>query len=234
MKKLFLAAMLMFCSPALAQTTPYSPAEIHDRAFDNFRVTLARTTEDCKGIPVCRPILTVEGTIYRDSPLAFLKVIKLAGTLANGSVVAVNSRGGDTIGGMELGRIFRENGFDTIVGTVPGKGKTAMLVTAGAICESMCPIMMLGGVRAFAPLNSVIAVHQIWPGDKRTNPQLTPYTADDVSVVQEQLAEIAMYLVEMGANVHLLKYAMKSPPWEKLTVIPAGKLAELGFVEVKN
>jgi hypothetical protein len=80
----------------------------------------------------------------------------------------------------------------------------------------MCAFILLGGVQRFVPTEARVLVHQIWPRRKRKGSLENDYTADDVSIVQRDLAVLARYTIEMGGSIELIEAASRVPPWQAL------------------
>src|SRR5262245_57335336 len=89
-------------------------------------------------------------------------------------------------------------------------------LSPAADCESMCAFILLGGVQRSVPAEARVLVHQIWPRRKRKGSLENDYTADDVSIVQRDLAVLARYTVEMGVSIELVEAAARVPPWQPL------------------
>jgi hypothetical protein len=89
-------------------------------------------------------------------------------------------------------------------------------LSSKADCESMCAFILLGGVHRYVPPEARILVHQIWLGSKRKRSLENQYTANEVSLVQRDLASLARYTIEMGVSIELIETASRVPPWEPL------------------
>jgi hypothetical protein len=106
------------------------------------------------------------------------------------AVVYLNSPGGSLVTAMQVGRVFREHGFETRVGartrdsTRPGPGT----------CYSACPFVLAGGVRRGLEPGSTIGVH------RAANRVQVPDESRFQSVVEAQAVE---YLGEMGVSTEL-------------------------------
>jgi hypothetical protein len=80
----------------------------------------------------------------------------------------------------------------------------------------MCAFILLGGVHRYVPSEARILVHQIWLGSKRKRSLENQYTANELSLVQRDLASLARYTIEMGVSIELVEAAARVPPWEPL------------------
>jgi len=138
-----------------------------------------------------------------------------------GAVIVLDSEGGSVLSALDLGRAIRRREMTTTV------GKTTKVMCADgtvshstlspkADCESMCAFVLLGGVHRYVPTEARVLVHQIWLGGKRKRSLENQYTANEVSLVQRDLATLARYTIEMGGNIELLETAARVPPWEPL------------------
>jgi hypothetical protein len=138
-----------------------------------------------------------------------------------GALMVLDSEGGSVLSAIELGRAIRRREMMTTVGKT-----TKVWCSDGTIshsnrspsadCESMCAFILLGGVQRSVPTEARVLVHQIWPRRKRKGSLENDYTADDVSIVQRDLATLARYTVEMGASIELVEAAARVPPWQAL------------------
>jgi len=52
----------------------------------------------------------------------------------------------------------------------------------------MCTFVLLGGVQRYVPSDARVLVHQIWLGDRREDAVAANYTAEDLVVVQRDIA----------------------------------------------
>ena len=95
------------------------------------------------------PQVYLHGRIDAAAPQRFAALMS-KGRIAPGSDVYLNSRDGDRAAGMALGRIFREGGMATHMGT-PRQPKTASLAAKTAVCVDACAYAYLGGLYRWAP-----------------------------------------------------------------------------------
>jgi hypothetical protein len=138
-----------------------------------------------------------------------------------GALIVLDSEGGSVLSAIELGRAIRRREMMTTVGKTskvwcPDGTISHSKLSPAADCESMCAFILLGGVQRSVPAEARVLVHQIWPRRKRKGSLENDYTADDVSIVQRDLATLARYTVEMGVSIELLEAAARVPPWQPL------------------
>jgi len=138
-----------------------------------------------------------------------------------GALIVLDSEGGSVLSAIELGRAIRRREMMTTVGKTikvrcPDGTISHSNLSPAADCESMCAFILLGGVQRSVPTEARVLVHQIWPRRKRKGSLENDYTADDVSIVQRDLAVLARYTVEMGVSIELIEAAARVPPWQAL------------------
>src|SRR5262245_11536396 len=138
-----------------------------------------------------------------------------------GALIVLDSEGGSVLSALELGRAIRRRGMTTTVGQTskvmcPDGTVSHSTVSSKADCESMCAFVLLGGVHRYVPAEARILVHQIWLGSKRKRSLENQYTANEISLVQRDLASLARYTIEMGVSIELVETAARVPPWEPL------------------
>jgi len=138
-----------------------------------------------------------------------------------GALIVLDSEGGSVLSALELGRAIRRRGMATTVGKTtkvmcPDGTVSHSTLSSKADCESMCAFILLGGVHRYVPAEARILVHQIWLGSKRKRSLENQYTANELSLVQRDLASLARYTIEMGVSIELVEAAARVPPWEPL------------------
>jgi hypothetical protein len=138
-----------------------------------------------------------------------------------GALIVLDSEGGSVLSSLEFGRAIRRRGMATTVGQTskvmcPDGTVSHSTLSSKADCESMCAFILIGGVHRFVPAEARILVHQIWLGSKRKRSLENQYTANEVSLVQRDLASLARYTIEMGVSIELVEAAARVPPWEPL------------------
>jgi hypothetical protein len=149
-----------------------------------------------------------------------------------GATLVVNSEGGSVLAALAIGRIIRSLGMTTSVGTasllpsVLGDAERATL-SPYADCESMCPFMLLGGIRRHVPAEARVMVHQIWLGGKRKGALAASYSAEELTLVQRDVGTLASYTIEMGGDIKLIETALRIPPWEPLYKLSAEELRDM-------
>lgn len=170
----------------------------------------------------CREWVSAKGAIRPDTARefeAFARTRDIAG-----KVIVLESPGGAVDAGLALGRAFRRLNMTVTVGQtvmLPAdlSGEQRASYSPKAICASMCPFVLLGGVRRHVPPEARILVHQIWPGAARADSTAAIYAAQHVAMLLRSTSEIARYTVDMGGEIELFDLSMRIPPWEELRVL---------------
>lgn len=219
------AALAAFLGTALALTPAFAARD--DRAvpmrFELHGAAADRCAADC--------LISAYGSITADTPRDFRAFV--AGKDLSGATVVLDSDGGSVLGALAFGREVRRLGLATTVGHVEpadaGKG-TPLRIDPRADCESMCAFVLLGGTRRHVPAEARVMVHQIWLGDRRDDPTAGTYSAEDLVLVQRDIARLAQYVVDMGVGAGILDLALRIPPWEPMRELTATELQRLQLV----
>ncbi|WP_304614818.1 hypothetical protein [Paracoccus sp. (in: a-proteobacteria)] len=124
--------------------------------------------------------------------------------------VTLDSSGGSVSDALAIGRTIRAAGYATRVGD-------------GAVCLSACPYILAGGATRQVAAGGVVGVHQHYFGQ---NTILPAFMA--VSDLQRAQAGVMDYLVQMGVDLRLMTYALRTPPAE-INVLEPELMAELGL-----
>lgn len=179
----------------------------------------------------CSRLISAYGSITADTPRDFRAFA--AGKDLTGATVVLDSDGGSVLGALAFGREIRRLGLVTTVGHVEpadaGKGRP-LRVDPRADCESMCAFVLLGGTHRHVPAEARVMVHQIWIGDRRDDPTAGSYSAEDLVLVQRDIARLAQYVVDMGVGAGILDLALRIPPWEPMRELNRAELQRLQLV----
>lgn len=125
--------------------------------------------------------------------------------------VSLDSSGGSVSDALAIGRTIRSAGFTTIV-------------EDGSVCLSACPYLMAGGTTRQAAPGAVIGVHQHFFGK---NTLLPAFMA--VRDVQRAQASVMDYLDEMGVDLRMMSFALRTPP-EEIHILDAEHLRDFNLV----
>src|SRR6266850_1030512 len=152
----------------------------------------------------CRVLISASGMITADTPKDFDAFARDRDL--RGATIVLDSKGGSVLGAIALGRGIRALGMTTTVGRVKETGRRVSLLPR-AECQSMCPFVLLGGVRRVVPSEARVLVHQIWLGDRRDDAAAANYSAEDLVLVQRDIGKLVQYTLEMGGGGELLEVA---------------------------
>jgi hypothetical protein len=175
----------------------------------------------------CRLLISASGMITADTPKDFDSFVRSRDV--RGATIVLDSKGGSVLGAIALGRAIRALNLATTVGRVreqmahDSKVKRAW-VWPRAECQSMCPFVLLGGVKRSIPPEARVLVHQIWLGDRRDDAAAASYTAEDLVLVQRDIGRLVQYTLDMGGGAELLEVALRIPPWEPMRMLSRDEL----------
>jgi hypothetical protein len=173
----------------------------------------------------CRLLISASGMITADTPRDFDNFVHNHNV--RGATVVLDSKGGSVIGAIALGRAIRGLGLSTTVGRVREQathGVRRAWVWPRAECQSMCPFVLLGGVKRYIPPEARVLVHQIWLGDRRDDAAAASYSAEDLVLVQHDIGRLVQYTLDMGGGAELLEVALRIPPWEPMRLLSRDEL----------
>jgi hypothetical protein len=139
--------------------------------------------------------IILSGEIDAGAQARVAKALKQTGN--DGADVFLDSPGGNLLAGMQLGRILRDAGVNTYVGSVAADnehkfaGKPGIKLVPGG-CYSACSLAFLGGVYRYAIDGSQYGVHRF------SNP--SGATANDLDAAQVVSAAIGNFIRDMDVN----------------------------------
>ena len=184
----------------------------------------------------CGVYVSAAGAITAESPRDFKNFMQAAAAQGHdlgGATVVMDSDGGAVLGAIALGREIRSARLSTMVGRVvdlaeqPKAPKVPLAkLSPYGDCESMCAVVMLGGIKRTVPAEARVMVHQIWLGDRREDPTAANYSAEDLVLVQRDIGRLARFTEDMGGSMDLLDLALRIPPWEPLHVMSRAELTQ--------
>lgn len=162
-----------------------------------------------KGLqPQCQSVILAIGQIDKETPAQFTA---FASGLPQGTWIALSSPGGSLVGGLKLGLLIREMGFNTTIGSTDFSPPN---------CLSSCAYAFAGGVTRHLSEGSKYGLHQF----KGTEKAIGDAESQKIS------ATIANYLDQMGIDRHLLDYAQVTAS-DKVAVLT---LAQAKLLKVDN
>lgn len=162
--------------------------------------------ENCGNAP---PLyILAEGTITSETPKQFYQFVKKlhdSGQAFN--VVFFNSPGGNLVAGLEMGKMIRQLGLDTLVGgqykAIAKNREEQITVVNSGVCYSACAYAFLGGVGRSVMKDGAFGVHQFYGEQKNSE-----------AAAQVTMTLLGEYLNEMGIDQGLLNVASLTPSSE--------------------
>jgi hypothetical protein len=175
----------------------------------------------------CRVLISASGMITADTPKDFDNFAR--NRELHGATIVLDSKGGSVLGAIALGRAIRTLGLAATVGRVREQvnrdgGVRRSTVWPRAECQSMCPFVLLGGLKRSIPPEARVLVHQIWLGDRRDDAAAASYSAEDLVLVQRDIGRLVQYTLDMGGGAELLEVALRIPPWEPMRMLSRDEL----------
>jgi hypothetical protein len=161
----------------------------------------------CDG-PKCQSTLSYNSPITPANLKAF---IDQTVNTAPGTVVLLNSQGGDLSTGIRLGQIIRQKSFNTQVGQV--QEQQASNIKIPGSCFSSCALAFLGGVQRQLDAKDELGFYALQSTKK-------PSSKMDEQELIKALANIDRYLIQMNISSKLLEQMMRSETSGPLLINP--------------
>ncbi len=185
----------------------------------------------------CREWVAASGFIAPQTPQRFAEFAKDRDL--RGSTMVLDSPGGEVNAGIWLGREIRRLSMATTVGKTTllppdSSGDRRATLSDKGRCASMCPFVLLGGVRRHVPNEARIAVHQPWLQARRDDAMASTYSAEEWVKLQQDLGRLASYTIEMGGDIGLFETAARIPPWEALRPLTPEEVRRVGLNNAEN
>jgi len=172
-------------------------------------MTFEKQERCIKGLnPQCQNVIMAVGQIDKDTPNQFSA---FASGLPQGTWIALSSPGGNLVGGLKLGMLIREMGFNTTIGSTAYSPPN---------CISACAYAFAGGISRHLSEGSKYGIHQF----KGTEKEIGDSESQKVSTT------IARYLDQMGVDRHLLDYAQVTASDKVMTL----SIAQAKLLKVDN
>ena len=218
-------------APAQSQTEPVVSAQRPAMKFEWMREGPAEKCRDR-----CREWISASGLIVADTARTFAEFTRQRSP--HGATMVIESGGGSVSAAMALGRLLRRLDIATTVGHTEklpaGTDGERGRLSPAAICASMCPFVVLGGVRRHIPVDARVLVHQIWPRLRLDDALAATYNAQDFVGLQRELGLLAKYVVEMGGDIELFEVSMRIPPWESPRPLSSDDVRRMKLVNVED
>jgi hypothetical protein len=152
----------------------------------------AVTRESPRCAAQCPEVVVAQGVIEEDTPQAFVDFEKQA-ALSPGSVIYLDSPGGNVVASMELGTVFRAMHAEAVV---------------SGQCFSACVYALMGASRRVVSSGSRIGLHRMSIVQAGEGPDAGRRSLADPYLV----ALVARYAAQMGVDPALIRRAESLPP----------------------
>jgi hypothetical protein len=156
------------------------------------------------------------GPIDTEAPERLRRLI-INHNIPDGSTIFFNSPGGNVIAAMELGRVLRDFGLFSEVGTF-GSHASPQQQNAG-ICLSACALAFIGGKFRFHRNNTLFGVHRFYSVESQLG--------DDITQILSSM--IIQYIREMGVDTRLFSELVRVGRSE-INILDIDKLESLGVI----
>lgn len=187
--------------------------------------------------------ISAEGTITKETVRNFEKLLERNDFLY-GTIIAINSHGGDLFSALRLGELFRKIKADVWV------GKTLFDASGNVIfqdslpsgitpvdfnfyyfthgeCYSACAYAFLGGESRNISKDSRFGVHQFFVDKALSEVEKKSIKTLNVSSTQFVSAILLEYVMRMGVNPRLVTLASQTPPNMPIRLLNSKELYEL-------
>lgn len=219
--RFILAVCLSLAVSPVAGQDARPPAEMRAPAPDIDRPAMTFRIVEGVGAREGTRWVSASGAITSDTPAVFER-FKAQENL-NGLTVYLDSFGGRVLGGLRLGRAFRAAGLTVSVGRTIEDGRLAdgrprhVLITHGVACNSACVYALMGGEKRIVSRSVRLGVHQFsgrLAADNR--PVDAQFGREEFRFAQRRMADIAIYMQDMGVDLKLLGLISETPYGEPL------------------
>lgn len=143
--------------------------------------------------------IAAEGKITKDTPYDFIDFLKKNPSYSYAPpIVALNSHGGDVVGAIQLGELFREIGATVTINHTSTENGISNY--APGVCRSACSLAFLGGKIRLAN-GGELGVHQFSVNDEISSDFASNLTDDQRRVIDLFLtSSIVGFLERMGVS----------------------------------
>lgn len=178
----------------------------------------AMTFEKVKGSDLCaaRECVLASGDIDADSPRS-LKSFLRANNIGAGSLLILNSRGGDLLASLAMGTTVREARLSTLVQAYDRRSGRFR----GGQCASACVYVLLGGVERGVGEGAKVGVHQL-----AANGDASALSAADS---QWLMSLVAVHVSRMCGDLKLLVPTLRTRP-QDMYWLSSGELVRTAVV----
>lgn len=168
--------------------------------------------------------IVLEGEIDTGAPARVAEALRQAGS--DGADVFISSPGGNLLAGMQIGRLIRQTGGNTHIGTLAADpsntfgGKPGVKRVPGR-CLSACSLAFLGGVYRYATKGSEYGVHRF---SSSSGP-----LESDLDTGQIVAATVAAYIREMEVDPALFDLMVREGK-DRILTLSNAELTRLNVI----
>lgn len=162
----------------------------------------------------CPLVISAEGEIERGSAESFIEFLRgAAGSDRLRNIVFIHSPGGNVVGAMKLGAVFRKAGTAVVVAQArEGQGLAQDATFLSAECLSACVYAIMGGKTRVVPPQSTLGVHRTssfrFVGK---DPAGSEPGYQRIQTPDALLRTLADYTRKMGISAEVLAVAQAAP-----------------------
>lgn len=166
-----------------------------------------RFRDECIGNAVEGCYIVAEGKIDSETPERFQTFLK--DEHLDGFKILLNSTGGSLTAGLELGRLIRAAGLQSLVGRWKAEGSFGDVVN-DASCLSACAYSFLGGETRDLPKGNKIGFHQFFLSGQNDLFKTEAARSMAIAGSQKVSALLISYIVEMGVDARIFSRATEA------------------------
>ena len=193
----------------LASSTPASSSKGEKGADEKAKFTVSNICDQQK----CELMVVYQSAI---NPVNLEAFISQTVNLPPGTVILLNTQGGDLSSGIRLGQVIRQKSFNTRIGQA--QEQQNILVKAPGVCLSSCALAFLGGTQRKLDERDEYGFFSLQSIQKSSS----KLSEDDL---KKALANIARYLEQMNVSATLLEQIMRIEGNGPLLINPASAKA---------
>jgi hypothetical protein len=176
----------------------------------------------------CPQVIAAEGEIDRDSAEEFVDFLRRrVGTGRLRGIVFLHSQGGNVVGAIKLGSVFRKMGAAVVVARASeGQGIGADAHFTAARCLSACVYAMMGGKKRVIPPESQLAVHRTSSFQfVGKDPANSAPGYQKIRTPDEVIAALNAYTRSMGVSTAVIDLA-QSTASDSMRILTRGELSK--------
>ncbi|MBL8589670.1 MAG: hypothetical protein JNK46_14155 [Methylobacteriaceae bacterium] len=176
----------------------------------------------------CPQVIAAEGEIERNSAETFAAFVRQRiGTGRLRNIIFLHSPGGNVVGAIKLGALFRRVGSAVVVAQArEGQGVGADASFLSARCMSACVYALMGGKRRVIPPQSQLGVHRTSSFQfVGKDPANTDPGYQRIKTPEALVAALTAYTKSMGVSTAVID-AAQATPHETIRVLTRQELAK--------